>query len=120
VTNDIEGVRPVSADVLTKASVPILVNVTMAVVVEKGFENSSNIVAQNVRDAMTNTLNATALGTTIDESDLINVAYTVSGVDRVRPVFFNRDGEAGRVLSITAEKNEYIRANTVTIEIEER
>ncbi len=116
----VENVRPISADVLVKAAVPILVNVEMAIVVTDGFTNASEIVKQNVRDAITTALNATALGTTLDESDLINVAYTVDGVDRVRPIGFNVNGETGHVLSISAEKNEYIQANTVTITVETR
>ena len=119
-TLSIVNVRQIGSDVLVKGSVPILVDITLAVVVESGFENSSAVVAQNVKDAITNALNATRLGTTIDESDFINSAYTISGVDRVRSLRFNKNGETGRVLSISAGKNEYIQANTVTIQIEER
>lgn len=116
----IESTRPIGADVLNKASVPILVNASFAVVVSPGFENSKTIVKQNVQDAVTNALNATALGTIIDESDLMNAANTVEGVDRVRPVAFNVNGKSGRVLSIEAGQNEYIQANLVTITIEDR
>lgn len=116
----IERTRPIGADVLVKASVPILVNITLAVVVESGFKTSSTVVSQNVVDAITQTMNSVSLGSTIDESDFINAAYGVSGVDRVRSLRFNRDGEVGRVLSISAGKNEYIQANDVVVEIEER
>lgn len=119
-TLTIEGSRPVTADVLVKAAVPLLVNIEFSIVVSIGYENSSTIVAQNVRDAITAALNATSLGTTIDESDFINAAYSVDGVDRVRTVAFNKDGEVGRVLSITADDNEYIQANNVTITVETR
>lgn len=114
-----EDVRPISADVLVKAANPVSVNVTMAVVAS-GFENSSTIVQQNVEDIFTSTINAVALGTTLDESDLINAAYSVEGVDRVRPVLFNLEGQIGRVLSITAKENEFIQANNVNVEIETR
>lgn len=119
-TLTIEDTRPVTADVLVKAAVPLLINCEFAVVVSQGYENSSSIVSQNIRDAITSSINATSLGTTIDESDLINAAYSVDGVDRVRAVSFNKDGETGRVLSITASDNEYIQANNVTITIETR
>lgn len=119
-TLDIENVRPISADVLLKAATPVLINVAMAIVVESGFTNSSSIVAQNVKDAIATALNATALRTIIDESDLINVAGGVDGVDRVRPISFNVDGEIGRVLSIEAGANEYLQANTITITVETR
>jgi hypothetical protein len=54
----IERTRPIGADVLVKAAVPISVNVTLAIVVERGFETSSSVVAQNVADAVTQALNA--------------------------------------------------------------
>ena len=116
----IERTRPIGADVLVKAAVPIKVNITLYIVVLKGYESSSAVVAQNVKDAVTQALNSTALGTTINESNFINVAYTVSGVDRVRSTRFNKDGEVGRVLSITAGKNEYVLANDVVVETESR
>lgn len=116
----IERTRPIGADVLVKAAQPINVNITLAIVVERGYETSSSVVAQNVVDAVTQALNATALGTTVDESDFINVAYSVGGVDRVRSTRFNVDGEVGRVLSIEAQKNEYIVANDVVVDVEER
>jgi hypothetical protein len=116
----IERTRPVGADVLVKAAVPILVNITLAIVVSPGYETSSNVVSQNVRDTVTNSLNATQLATTIDASDFIDVAYTVSGVDRARVLAFNKDGVVGQVLSIVANSNQYIQANNVLALIETR
>jgi hypothetical protein len=116
----IERTRPIGADVLVKSAVPIRINITLFIVVERGFETSSTVVSQNVADAVIQSLNAVELGTTIDESDFVNVAYGVSGVDRVRITRFNREGEIGRVLSITANKNEFIQANDVVVEVEER
>ncbi len=92
----------------------------MNIVVTTAFINQTTIVQQNVQDAVTNALNAGALGTIVDSSDLINTAYSVEGVDRARILFFNRANESGSVLSIEAQKNEFIVANTVTINIEER
>jgi len=92
----------------------------MNVVVSVGFETSANIVQQNVVSAITESLTAAALGTIVDGNDLISVAYNVNGVDRARLLYFNRDGEAGSVLSIETEKNEYIQANIVTVNIETR
>jgi len=116
----IERTRPIGADVLVKAAVAILVNITLAIVVSRGFENSSAVVLQNVKDAVTNALNSTALATTIDASDFINTAYTVNGVDRARILVFNKDGVVGQVLSITAQSNQYIQANNVVAQLETR
>lgn len=120
VTLAIENTRPISADVLVKASSSISVDVTMNIVVTDAFVNNTEIVQQNVQDVVTSTLNATALGTVVDSSDLINAAYSVDGVDRARILFFNRSGESGSVLSIQAEKNEFIESSSVTITIESR
>jgi hypothetical protein len=111
---------PIGADVLVKSSIAKPVNATLAIVVAKGYENSTSIVIQNVKDSITTALNATNLNTTIDSSDLVNLCYSVNGVDRVRILRFNVDGQAGQVLSITSEKNEYIQANEVVVQIEER
>jgi len=119
-TLNIEDTRPISADVLVKSGTSTVIDVQFAIVVTSGFENSSTIVQQNVQDVLTSALNATSLGTTIDESDLVRVCYTVNGVDRVRSIAFNVEDEAGRVLSISADKNEFTQAGTVTIDIETR
>jgi hypothetical protein len=116
----LEGVRVISADVLAKEAIRIDVNITMYVVVTKEFVNKSDIVRQNVQDALTTALTASIMGTTVDQSDLIAVAQGITGVDRVRIIYFNKDGVAGSVLSIVAAKNEYIAPNTVLVTIEER
>ena len=74
---------------------------------------------QNVKDTITSALNATALNTKVDASDLINQAYTVTGVDSARTIFFNKTGNVGSVLNIKAGKNEFIRANSVNIELDD-
>lgn len=119
-TLDIERTRPIGADVLVKSAVSIGVDASLAIVVQKGFENNSSVIRQNVLDAVTSALNATNLGTTIDSSDLINVAYTVSGVDRVRITRFNKANVQGMVLSIVAASNQFISANTISVIIETR
>lgn len=115
----IENTRPINADVLVKSSVPIIVDVVMKISVTEEFEKSYKIVIQDVKDTITAALNATALNTKIDASDLIHQAYTVSGVDSARILFFNKTGITGSVLSIKAEKNEFIRANNVDIGLED-
>src|SRR5690606_21966026 len=116
----IEKTRPISADVLVKEAKAITVDVIFAIVVTKGFQSSASVVRQNVIDAITSALSANSLGQIVDESDLINVAYEVDGVDRVRPIFFNVSGKTGRVLSIVAQKNEYIQAGSILVDIETR
>jgi uncharacterized phage protein gp47/JayE len=120
VTFAVENTRPISADVLVKAATSIPVDVEMSVVVTDAFINNTETVRQNIQDAVTAALNTQTLGSIIDSSDLVNVAYSVDGVDRVRVLFFNKSDQAGSVLSIEAQDNEYIVASTVTINIESR
>lgn len=115
----IQNTRPINADVLVKSSVPILIDITMKIGINEEFINSSKIVLQNVKDTITSALNATALNTKVDASDLINQAYTVTGVDSARTIFFNKTGNVGSVLNIKAGKNEFIRANSVNIELDD-
>lgn len=117
-TFNIENTRPINADVLVKSSTPVLVDVIMRIGVTDEFINSTTIVLQNVQDAITAGLNGAALNTKVDASDLVNQAYTVTGVDSARIIFFNKTGKTGSVLSIKAGKNEFVRANTVNIELE--
>lgn len=119
-TRRIEDVRNVSADVLVKSAIPITVDIDVVIIVTNAFINSSEIVRQNVADALTTALSSSQLGTIVDESDLVSVASAVSGVDRVRVTYFNRDGEAGRVLSISAKRNEYIQPGTINVSVEKR
>lgn len=116
----IENTRPITADVLTKEAQAILIDVTMNIVVFPEYVNNTLTVQQNVQDAITGALNATELNTTIDASDLVVVAQGVDGVDRARVLFFNSANLSGNVLSIVANKNQYLQANTVTINIESR
>lgn len=120
VTLNVERTRPINADVLVKESTPVGVDVEMNVVVLPEYVNNSVTVQENVKDAITSALNANSLGTTIDSSDLVYTAQGIEGVDRVRVMYFNRADTIGSVLSITAEKNQYIQANEVTVNIEER
>lgn len=116
----VEAVRPINADVLLKSATSILIDISLVIVVTSDFINSSVIVQQNVQDAVTNALNSSMLGTTIDESDLTGVGGAVSGVDRIRSTHFNKIGLLGRVLSISANKNQYLRANNVLVTVEKR
>lgn len=117
---NIKSARPINGDVLIKSSNALLVDVVMNVVVLSEFETNSEIVKQNVKDVITTALQASKLGTTIDANDLVNAAYTISGVDRARVLYFNKKDIGGFVLSVTAQKNEYIFPNNITVNTEKR
>ncbi len=120
VTFNIEKNRPINADVIVKQANKILVNLTMNIVIEPSLINSSAIIAQNVKDAIISNINLNSLGATIDSSDLINAAYTISGVDRARIIYFNKNGSLGQALSLIAQNNEYFSANNIIVNTETR
>lgn len=116
----LERRRFINADVVTKECKYILLDATVNIVVLPEYVNSSRTVQQNVADAITNLLNSQRLGQTIDQSDLINAAYGISGVDRARVIYFNKNGEQGSILSFIAKKNEAYVANNVIVNVESR
>lgn len=120
-TLQIERTRPPGADVLIKSAKVILVDLTINIVVTKEVSDkkSSSVVLQNVQDAVTNAM-TTKLEGILDSSDLVLVAGSISGVDRVRVIYFNKANQLGSVLSITAEKNEYLIPNDVKVNLETR
>lgn len=115
----IEAVRPITADVLIKAAKAKDIDVTLRIVLLPEFKDQEQTVIQDSIDAVTTFLNANSLGTTIDASDVVSTLYSVSGIDRVQIINFST-GDSGNVLSITAAKNEYLRAGTTNITTEER
>lgn len=119
-TFNIEKGRPINGDVLVKAAKSVPIDITMNVVISDTFKNSYKIVLQNLKDALINAININKLNTTLDSSDLINTAYSIQGIDRVRVIYFNRNGNNGQVLSITAKKDEYFVANNVITARESR
>lgn len=119
-TFNIENNRPINADVLVRQAKEILVDLTMNIVISDAQTNSSSLVVQNLKDRLLAALTINQLGSIIDSSDLVNVAYTIDGVDRARIIFFNKNGSTGQVLSLISQKDEYFVPNNVIINIENR
>jgi hypothetical protein len=92
----------------------------MNIVVQSAYVTSSSIVSQNVKDALISSINLNSLGGTIDGSDLVNSAYSITGVDRSRIIYFNKNGVQGQALSLVAQNNEYFVANNVIVNVETR
>lgn len=119
-TQAIENSRPITADVLVKSAVAVTIDVQAKIVVSEGFKTRAGIVKQDVMDNITSTLNASSLGTTLDASDLVNSAYNVDGLDRITIIKFNKENTTGTKLSISANKNEYLTAGMISVEVENR
>lgn len=118
----IEKKKPRNSDVLVKASEKLLLDVTLYLVLDASSIalNKQDIIIQQVKDKIVSFINPNVLGSIIDSSDITNVAYSVSGVDRVRLTYFNQTAKKGQVLSITAQKNQYFVANNIVIKLESR
>jgi len=120
VTFNVENNRPINADVLVRSATEILVDLTVNVIVSSAYLTSSNLVLQNLKDKLTNSINSNVLGGILDQSDLVNAAYAVPGIDRIRVIYFNISGNSGQVLSITARNDKYFSANNIVINQEFR
>lgn len=119
-TNEIEEVRPITSDVLVKAAKKVELDVTAYIIVSLNYSTLSETVRQNVANNIASTLNAISLGSILDSSDIINNAYNVDGLDRIRIIKFNKKNTSGSKLSITAQKDEYLAAGIVTVTVESR
>ena len=109
----------IGTDILVKRSNPVMVDVIMSIVVSNEFQlQDSFFITQNVQDAISNFIRYKR--NIIDSSDLINLAYSVTGVDRCRVIFFNKKNKIGSVLSLKPEKNEYFMPNKIVISLESR
>lgn len=120
VTNNIEVVRPITADVLVKEAFELEVDVAGEIVISDDAESGSQTVLENVINAVVNLLNTSSLGSSIDYSDIITIAAGVAGVESVNISKFNESGEQGRKTSIRALDNQSIVAGTVSFSISSR
>jgi hypothetical protein len=120
VTFNVENNRPINADVLVRSAAEILVDLTVNVIVSSEYLSSSTLVLQNLKDKLSNSINSNVLGGILDQSDLVNAAYAVSGIDRIRVIYFNISGNSGQVLSISAQNDKYFSANNIVINQEFR
>lgn len=116
----LEDSRPITADVLIKSAIAKPIDVELSVVVTSNFANNTANLQQGLQETLTSFLSANGLNTTVDQSDIINASYGVSGVDRIIVTKFNLSGSTGVVKSISAGRNEYITAGTIIVNIESR
>ena len=119
ITKSIEDVRPITADVLIKEAIAKDIDVSIRVVLLPEYIEQEQTVLQDATDAVISFLTSGSMGTTIDASDVINILYSVAGIDRVR-IFNFSYGDSGNLASISAERNEYLNAGTIDIQTEER
>lgn len=113
VTSNLENVRCITADVLVKESPLLSVDVVGDIIINNDFLPESGTVIENASNSVVNLLNSSALGATVDYSDIINAVTTIAGVDSVNISLFNEAGSSGRRTYIKALDNQAIAAGSV-------
>jgi uncharacterized phage protein gp47/JayE len=114
VTANLENVRSITADVLVKETPILDIDVGGEVIVNEDVISEKDTVLENVSNAVVNLLNSSTLGSTVDYSDIINAATSVTGVDSVNISLFNESGETGRRSFVKALDNQSIAAGEVS------
>ena len=114
-TMSLEDKRSITADVVIKSALSILVDVTATVTPLKEYSQTANLVRQNVGDRIASYITNLDMGTSLAPSDLINVAYQVAGIAAITIDRFNKANIVGNAKTITSLKNQYMQANTITI-----
>lgn len=120
VTNSLEAVRPVTADILVKEAEYLYVDVSGDLVVDEDLIDDAQTIVENVVAAVTNLLNTNALAQIIDYSDVLSVASSIDGVDSLNISLFNISGEIGRRSFIKSLDNQAIVAGIVTFNVVDR
>ena len=114
-TFTVEKSRPVTADVIVKSASSILVDVYATITVLKSYSETGYLVAQNVGDKISSYINNLTLGAMVHPSDIINIAYQVTGLDSIVISRFNQSNMVGNVAQIVALRNQYMQANNIQI-----
>lgn len=116
-TMSVEDKRPITADVIVKSATSILIDVVATITVLSEYSQTDYIIAQNVGDKIAAYINALSLGSHINPSDIVNIAYQVAGLDSIVVDRFNQSNRTGNVSVITALRNQYMQANNIQINI---
>lgn len=116
----LENNRIINADVLARQAKQILLDLTMNVVISSDSISSTNTILQNLKDQLISAMTTTKLGQIVDAVTLINIAQSVSGIDRARILYFNKTGIMGQVSKIQAQEDEYFSANNIILNTETR
>jgi len=116
VTASLEQVRSITADVLAKEASEILIDVDGQILINEDSINNSATIVENVSSQITNLLNTSRLGSTVDYSDIVSAATSVNGVDSINISKFNVSGESGKKSFIKSLDNQTISAGTILFE----
>lgn len=105
----------VTSGLLVKIGQEVPIDISVAVSTDSGSDRDE--IATNVVAAITDALNAYALGTDVLEDDIVDIVNTVSGVFSVDIPFttLRKSSDTDSSSSITIRAQEYARPGTITV-----
>lgn len=116
----IDNNKPVNADVLVKLATSISINCSVTVYADSTIDESGQSdFEDNVESTISTFLTSNTLGRDIQQSDIVDAIYNISGVDRVALPFsaLNATGKTGYTTgvndNIPLDESEYGIAGTV-------
>ena len=119
---DDASVEIIGSDVLVKAAAKIVANAVANITIIPGYDATT--VQASATTAATDYINAKLLGKSLDASDVVAVISDTVGVDSVDISggpntfqMFNAAAPLVDVQEIVANKQEYIRAGTITVNV---
>ncbi len=115
-TIEAERVRPITADILIKEAENIPISVQGTLLINNNSLANTDKIVENVISAVSNVLNTSVLGGTVDYSDIIATAAAIDGVDSVNINVFNESGKTGRVPFVKALDNQSIFPGEILFE----
>ncbi len=118
-TNAIENVRTLTADVLTRLAIEIVINVSMTVILTNQAINQQSQIIDQAISAATNLINNNSMGTPLDYSALLRVVTAISGISGGDVIVFDYVGSdlngIGNRKVIHADANQYLVAGTINM-----
>jgi len=119
-TKSIESVRAVTSDVLVKEAEAINIDCSTLIVVSDELTESKDLVAENVQNQITNTINVTQLGGSISVSSIISSGSTIAGVEAISVNKFCESGNEEKLSFIKALDNQTIVPGTIDVKVVSR
>lgn len=119
-TAAIENVRTLTADVLTRLGVQVVVNVSMTVILDKQAINQQQQIIDQSISAINNLITSNTLNNNLlDYSSFLRVVTAISGVSGADVTVFDYsgsefDGQANRKF-IQADANQYFAVGTINV-----
>lgn len=118
--NSIEAVRPIGGDILVRRKDSVDLYVDVEITPLPLYTSSLGVLQSSVQQRIEQFINSQTSGSTIDASDIVNIAYSVNGVDRVIVNKFNTQDRTAIKKSIVGRDDKYFISKSVTVNVVSR